>query len=57
MIVPESKLPDCPRCGHDELWMIDRERARCYFCGHETRPGILVKDLLPKTEQKLKSNE
>lgn len=29
------KLPDCPKCGHDELWVQqfnDGWRLRCYLC-------------------------
>lgn len=36
------KLPDCPRCGEDELWCNPGEdiRVRCYFCGWDS--GAIV---------------
>lgn len=30
------KLPDCPRCGEDELWILrhaDYVDLKCYWCG------------------------
>lgn len=30
------KLPDCPRCGEDELWILrhaDYVDVKCYWCG------------------------
>lgn len=29
---PTEKLPDCPRCGEDELGMIHADLILCYRC-------------------------
>lgn len=30
---PKDKLPNCPRCGKDELGAIHEELVLCYACG------------------------
>jgi hypothetical protein len=37
-----NKLPDCPRCGEDELWVAPYHdlRVRCYRCNWDS--GIIV---------------
>ena len=32
---PTAKLPDCPRCGDDELGVIHVCLVLCYRCGWE----------------------
>jgi hypothetical protein len=32
---PVEKLPDCPRCGEDELGVINPACLFCYACGWE----------------------
>lgn len=32
---PKEKLPDCPRCGEDELGVIHPGYLLCYACGWE----------------------
>lgn len=32
---PREKMPDCPRCGEDELGMLRPSYAFCYACGFE----------------------
>ena len=32
---PLEKLPNCPRCGEDELGMITKDYIMCYVCGFE----------------------
>lgn len=32
---PKAKLPNCPRCGDDELGVIHRNYMMCYACGWE----------------------
>jgi hypothetical protein len=29
---PATKMPDCPRCGEDELGMFSENWAICYAC-------------------------
>jgi uncharacterized pyridoxamine 5'-phosphate oxidase family protein len=29
---PLSKMPDCPVCRDDELYMISKDEASCYLC-------------------------
>lgn len=35
-----TKLPDCPNCLEDELWLERRSngtfRIRCYLCGYDS---------------------
>lgn len=31
--IPVSKMPNCPKCGEDELGMIHPMYAICYACG------------------------
>ena len=37
-----TKLPDCPRCCEDELWLWadlpEYFRLRCYLCGYDSGP-------------------
>lgn len=37
-----NKIPDCPRCGEDELWFVadlpHSFRLRCYLCGYDSGP-------------------
>lgn len=39
-----TKLPNCPRCGDDELWRVPGKQlqVRCYECGYDS--GILAED-------------
>jgi len=30
---PKKKLPDCPKCGEDELGVIHADLLLCYRCG------------------------
>lgn len=30
---PRAKLPDCPRCGEDELGVVHEGLLKCYLCG------------------------
>ena len=30
---PLTKMPDCPRCGEDELGLIHPGFMMCYLCG------------------------
>lgn len=30
--VPLEKMPDCPKCGMDELIMVNHDQAACMFC-------------------------
>jgi hypothetical protein len=32
---PLEKLPDCPKCGMDELGVVNEECMMCYACGWE----------------------
>ena len=32
---PTEKLPNCPRCGEDELGVINATRVMCYWCSWE----------------------
>lgn len=34
---PKKKLPNCPRCGDDELGVIHADYMMCYACGWEMR--------------------
>jgi hypothetical protein len=29
---PKTKMPICPICEEDELYMVDEETAKCYYC-------------------------
>ena len=35
-----THLPDCPRCGEDDLWLLsnlpESWRTRCYECGYDS---------------------
>jgi len=33
-----KKLPDCPKCENDELYLLPGQetRVRCYFCGYDS---------------------
>jgi ribosomal protein S27AE len=37
-----NKIPDCPRCGEDELWFLadlpNYFRLRCHLCGYDSGP-------------------
>lgn len=40
-----KKLPDCPKCGEDELWLWrtgDSFRVRCYLCGWDSDDVVLA---------------
>lgn len=40
-----TKLPDCPRCSEDELWLWrtgDSVRVRCYLCGWDSDDIVLA---------------
>ena len=39
LATPLTKMPNCPNCGTDELGMIDKGKAVCYFC------QMIIKDL------------
>jgi len=43
---PKSKMPDCPRCGEDELGMLHAELTMCYACGFKIGSWISVSKLL-----------
>ena len=30
---PQTKMPNCPNCGEDELGLIWKNEAFCYLCG------------------------
>ena len=30
---PKVKLPNCPKCGEDELGVMDADLCLCYRCG------------------------
>lgn len=30
---PTEKMPDCPKCGEDELGLITSGYIMCYLCG------------------------
>lgn len=32
---PANKLPDCPSCGNDELYMPNADTLKCYACNYE----------------------
>lgn len=43
---PLTKMPDCPRCGEDELGLIHPDFAVCYHCGFNChREGGLARRL------------
>lgn len=46
--LPRAKLPDCPRCGEDELGVIHEGLVLCYRCGWELwrdpGPGRAVRE-------------
>ncbi len=50
-----TKLPNCPRCGDDELWRVPETgvRLRCYECGWDSqvflqRTGESVDDTIAR---------
>jgi len=43
---PKSKMPNCPRCGEDELGMMHAELTICYACGFKIGWWISVIKLL-----------
>lgn len=41
----KEKLPNCPKCGEDELWVVCDEisyRLRCYRCGLDAGPRAVA---------------
>jgi len=41
---PKEKMPDCPKCGADELGLIRPEYILCYCCGFEAWKESLMSD-------------
>lgn len=37
-----TRLPDCPRCQEDELWLVPGKEVvvRCYLCGWDS--GVIA---------------
>lgn len=43
---PLTKMPDCPRCGDDELGLIHPDFVLCYKCGwNQYREGGVARRL------------
>lgn len=46
---PTAKLPNCPKCGENELGVIHEGLMLCYFCGWEQwrdrHPSCNIEDL------------
>lgn len=47
---PTAKMPNCPRCGEDELGMLHAELTICYACGWKSASWISVSKLLNEGE-------
>lgn len=41
---PKQKVPNCPKCGLDELWVVTdgiSYRLRCYNCGLDAGARVI----------------